>query len=235
MAMRSPRCFFNTAVALHRVFVLPTEQYGLRSASRTLPKNKPTPARISLQLQQTRCYSAPRAEQRRLPRDDQIQSWSVILVDEDGKLGEPRSKAAILADLDSAVDSLVVVAMGEPGEPPLCKIQNRLAMREAEKARTKAARAPSVTTKTIELNWAIDKGDLAHRLVKLQRFLEKSHKVEVVLAAKRKGKQATPEEAEELMRSIRARVGEVVGAREWKPIEGKLLGQSTMYFEKKGG
>jgi translation initiation factor IF-3 len=93
----------------------------------------------------------------RLPRDDEIRSWTVILVNEEGTLDDPRSKLDILESIDRTKESLVVVVPGEPGTPPICKIMNKKTMREGEKARAKAARGSGVTTKTIELNWAIDK------------------------------------------------------------------------------
>lgn len=159
-----------------------------------------------------------------------ITSWSVCLVNEDGTLGEPRPKFDVLETMDRTQDVLVQMAPAEPGQPPVCKIMNRRAMREAEKAKIKAARIGGVTSKTLELNWAIDKGDLGHRLDKMKQFLGKGHKVEIVLAGKRKGKQATPEEAQALIQSILAAVEEVAGAREIKPMEGKLLGTTKIFL-----
>jgi translation initiation factor IF-3 len=170
---------------------------------------------------------------RRLPRDDEIKSWSVSLVSEEGKLNEPRSTADILSSIDRKTHSLVVVVPGEPGVPPICKIMNKQAMREAEKAKTKASKNPGATIKTIELNWAIDGNDLGHRLNKVKEFLSKGFKVEVALAEKRKGRKATEEEAEGLLRKIREAVKEVDGAKETKPMEGKLLKPATLYAEGK--
>ena len=110
---------------------------------------------------------------------------------------------------------------------------NKQAMREAEKAKGKANKNPGATIKTIELNWAIDGNDLGHRLNKVKEFLGKGFKVEVVLAEKRKGRKATEEEAQDLLRRIREAVKEVDGARESKPMEGKLLKPATIYAEGK--
>jgi translation initiation factor IF-3 len=129
-------------------------------------------------------------------------------------------------------ESLVVVVPGGPGVPPICKIMNKEAMRAAEKAKAKAGRGV-VTTKTIELNWAIDGNDLTHRIAKLKGFLEKGYRVEVVLAPKKKGRKATEEDAERVMGRIKGAVGEVRGAKEFKPMEGKLLGLTTLCFEGK--
>ncbi|PSS13150.1 hypothetical protein M430DRAFT_36283 [Amorphotheca resinae ATCC 22711] len=232
--MRSPRCIFSAATALHRVFIAPIEQSNLQFALR-IPSSTAfishSPAYIL--PQQRRCYAAPSSTERRLPRDDQIKSWSVTLVDENGKLSEPRQTSAVLDSIDRNKDSLVVVAQGEPGTPPICRIMNKKAMRDAEKAKAKAARGSSITTKTIELNWAIDKGDLWHRMDKMKQFLSKGFRVEIMLASKKKGRQATVEEAEELLRKIKEAVGEVEGSKETKPMEGKLLKAATLYLEGK--
>lgn len=233
--MRSSRCAFSTAAALHRVFIAPIEQSQLQFARRTVSSASTRCLNRAPRLvlsQQQRCYASSAAVKSRLPRDDEIKSWSVTLVGEDGKLQEPRSTAAILSDIDRKKESLVVVVPGEPGVPPICKIMNKQAMREAEKAKAKSAKGV-VTEKTIELNWAIDGNDLSHRLVKMKGFLEKGYRVEVVMGAKKKGRKATEEEGEALLGRIRGGVREVEGAKQLKPMDGKLLGVATITFEGK--
>jgi translation initiation factor IF-3 len=231
--MRQTACLFNASAALYRVFVAPIEQSQLQFARRPSPASllKPRTAPKIFLSQQRRCYAAPAPAKRRLPRDDEIKAWSVSLVTDDGKLQEPRSTQAILEDMDRKNDSLVVVVPGEPGVPPICKIMNKQAMREAEKAKTKANRNPAATVKTIELNWAIDGNDLGHRLGKMREFLGKGFKVEVLLAGKKKGRKATEEEARNLLERLREVVTEVDGARESKPMEGKILAQAKFYAE----
>jgi translation initiation factor IF-3 len=229
MAMRSSRCIFSTATALHRVFIAPIEQSTLL----VTPHLPPPRTRPSSAFHQTRCYAAPPFPERRLPHDDLIKSWSVILVNEDGTLGEPRSTYDVLQTIDRSVETLVQVSPNEDATIPICKIMNKKAMREAEKAKAKAAsRGGLVGTKTIELNWAIDRGDLGHRLDKIKKFLDKGLKVEIALASKRRGKQATEEEAHALLRRIREVVKEVNGAKEIKPMEGRLLRTATLYIGK---
>ena len=226
MAMRSSRCIFSTATALHRVFIAPIEQSTLLITPP--PRARPSPA-----FHQTRCYAAPPFPERRLPHDDLIKSWSIILVNDDGTLGEPRSTYDVLQTIDRSVETLVQVSPNEDATIPICKIMNRKAMREAEKAKAKAAsRGGLVGTKTLELNWAIDRGDLGHRLDKMKKFLDKGLKVEIALASKRRGKQATEEEAHALLRRIREAVKEVNGAKEVKPMEGRLLRTATLYIGK---
>lgn len=229
MALRNPRCVFSTAKALHRVFVAPIEQSNLL-LTRRLPLARTSQPPPPPSLLQTRYYAAPVYSERRLPHDDLIKAWSVILVNEDGSLSELRSKQLVLESFDRATHSLVQVQPCEPGAAPICKILNKRAMRDAEKAKAKAARGTGAGTKTLELNWAIDRGDLGHRLDKMRKFLEKGLKVEIVLASKRKGRQASPEEAQALLKRIREVVGEVPGVRETKPMEGSVLKVATLYI-----
>ncbi|KUJ21998.1 uncharacterized protein LY89DRAFT_681341 [Mollisia scopiformis] len=139
---------------------------------------------------------------------------------------------AILDSMDRKKDSLVVVKPGEPGIPPICKIMNKLAMREAEKAKRKSERKGGVTVKNMELNWAIDGNDLGHRLNKLKEFLMKGQRVEVLLAGKKKGRKATEEEAKAVIKKIKGAMSEV-GAKEMKPMDGKILAMATLFLEGK--
>jgi translation initiation factor IF-3 len=239
--MKSSKCAFSTAAALHRVFIAPIEifrpgqsQFTQRTISSTSASTLRFTSRAPRYLlaHQQKCYASSAAAKSRLPRDDEIKSWSVTLVGEDGKLQDPRPTLDILDSIDRKKESLIVVVPGEPGTPPICRIMNKEAMRVAEKAKAKAARG-SITEKTIELNWAIDGNDLNHRLMKMKGFLQKGFRVDVVLGAKRKGRKATEEEAEALIEKVKKAAGEVEGTRESKPKDGKLLGMLTLQFEGK--
>lgn len=238
--MRSSRCVFNTATALHRVFVTPIEQPPVRLARRSTPlRQTPYPPALSLQR---RSYFVARPagtepSKSRLPRDEEITSSAVTLVAPDGKLQAPQRTRDILASLDRVNYSLVVVVAGEAGDLPICKIIDKKAEWAAAKARKKqqgGAKAPVTKTKTVELNWAIEQGDLAHRLVRIKEFLEKGNKVEIVLAAKRKGRAASEEEAQVVLQKVKEAIEEV-GGKESKPREGKLLGITTIFAELKSG
>lgn len=119
--------------------------------------------------------------------------------------------------------------MGEYGEDPIAKIFNKKEMFQQKQAQKKTKKPGSVT-KTIEMNWAIDKNDLGHRLGKIRDFLEKGNKVEVLLAGKSKGRKATMEEAEAVVKRIRDSVEEVEGAKESRKMEGRLLAPAVLYF-----
>jgi translation initiation factor IF-3 len=239
--MRSSKCMFSTAAALHRVFIAPIEHSQLQFARRPLLPFQGIQAQRHVVYQQ-RGYLVydNKAAKSRPPRDDEIEARSVSVVDQDGKLHEPRSTMLVLASIDRKTHSLVTVVEGEPGVPPICKIMEKKAMRDFEKAQDKAKRKAASggrSGKTIELNWAIGDNDLGHRLKKMKDFLGKGFKVEIILARKKKGKQATTEECEALLKRIQAARKEVEGCREMKPMEGKVptpekpTGEVKLYFE----
>jgi translation initiation factor IF-3 len=114
---------------------------------------------------------------------------------------------------------------------PICKIQNKRNLREAEKARSKKKDSPSATVKTIELNWAIDAHDLKHRLERVKDFLVKGWRVDIIMAGKKRGRKATPEEAQSCLAAVREAIAEVEGAKEWKSMNGTVGGLVTVYAE----
>ena len=119
---------------------------------------------------------------------------------------------------------------------PVCKILSKKLHHQLASSRALAAKQKRRTTnitssvKTLELNWAISSNDLSHRLDKVAEFLAEGRKVEIVLAAKKRGRKATQGECEEVLRRIRSVVGGVEGAREERDMAGKLGGFTTLAF-----
>jgi len=227
--MRGSRYGTSIAGALHRVFIAPIEQSQFQCARRPAALLRPSSIPP---FAQRRCYvqdATKKAEKSRLPRNHEITAWSIRLVNEDGSLGAPVNTRTTLSVLNPKTHNLVVVQPGEPGEPPICKIIDKKEMYAKEKAKKKAN--PAATTKTIELNWALDPNDLAHRIKRMKEFLGKGNKLEVVLAPKRRGRQATAEEAEALVDVIRESCAEVPGAKEGAAMSGKIGGAATLFFE----
>ena len=93
--------------------------------------------------------------------------------------------------------------------------------KKAEAKSAKKISAMSSSVKTMELNWAIDGNDLGHRLDRMKEFLGEGRKVEVVLAAKKRGRKASTSECEDVLNRIKGAVDAVPGAKEAKPIDGK--------------
>jgi len=120
---------------------------------------------------------------------------------------------------------------------PVCKVVSKKAEYEASSKRKEHAKekrritAVSSSVKTLELNWAIDSNDLGHRIERIQEFLGEGRKVEVVMAAKKKGRKASEEECEAALRRIKKAVGDVDGAKEVGVMEGKLGGFAVLRFQ----
>ena len=232
--MRSSRCAFSTAAVLHRIFIAPIERPVLHTQNRARFTEAPKLLPIGLQ---SRSYALPaksKQQQRRLPRDEEITYNTIYIVSEGNKLSEPRSTSHVLASLDRKTETLVMVSL-PPDEQshPICKIQNKKDLREAEKARTKKKDNPSATVKTIELNWAIDAHDLKHRLEKVKDFLSRGWRVDIIMAGKKGGRKATPQEAQNCLAAVREAITQVEGAKEWKSMNGAVGGMATVYAEGK--
>lgn len=164
-------------------------------------------------------------------QNEAIQAETIQIVNENGGLDPPVRTADVLSSLQRSEYTLVQVAPGGDGRPPVCKILSKKMMREQEKAKAKAAHAAKTSTKQIELNWAIDQHDLAHRLKQLASFIEKGRRVELILTRK-KGKRApTAEEVNNLMESVTEAIEEV-NAMQVKPMEGQP-GKHVMFVLKK--
>lgn len=234
--MRSSRCAFSATTALHYVFVIPME-CSLPRAGLLRPIHYISPKLCTPPVQQQRSYIPNSAtKQNDIPRGYGIDAKVVRIVQEDRKLSPPQYTANVLRNIDPEKETLIMVAEANKNEPssvPICKIMSLAALRKAEYERSKAkkALAGSTTVKKLELNWAIDSHDLRHRLDRVQEFLRKGWRVEILMAPKRRGRRATEDEAWRLVEKIRKTVELVKGAKEWKAMEGAILTQTTMYLE----
>jgi translation initiation factor IF-3 len=239
--MRSSRCTFSTAAALHRIFIAPIEHTHRRPVQVIHLTRAQAPKLHPMNRHQKRSYaSLPSAEQQvnRLPRDQEIEDKMIHLVTEDNKLSPPQYTSSVLNSIDPKTHILMMVALPpergsrEEHEWPICKIVSKKALHE-EKAKAKKKENPSATVKTIELNWAIDPHDLRHRLQRMQYFLAKGYRVDVVMAGKRKGKKATAYEAANVVATVKQAVAEVEGAREWRAMDGEVGKMATVFAEGK--
>ena len=153
----------------------------------------------------------------------------------------------VLARMDRTTHRLIQVGEAPaPGDAfsdqvdappiPVCKIVSKKdaymndQRKKAEAKEKKRITNITSSVKTLELNWAIDQNDLTHRLERMREFLQEGRKVEVVLAAKKRGRKASPQECEGVLRQIRGVVDDVDGAREEKSKVGALGSFSTLAF-----
>ncbi|KIH94094.1 translation initiation factor [Sporothrix brasiliensis 5110] len=194
----------------------------------------------------------------RMPRNNAITFSHVLLPQEDGTLGLPERTEDVLQRIDRRNNALVVVAMPQSNNDeydngflqpegerraalaeamrrfPVCRIVDTKAERQAADEERLAARKKKVGKKELEINWAIDLHNLGFRLVKLREFLDKGLYVEIRLmfkSAKSGKRRATLEEAEEVLRRIRATIDEVPGTVETKPTEGVILRMMKLFLK----
>ncbi|TKA54563.1 hypothetical protein B0A55_13355, partial [Friedmanniomyces simplex] len=124
---------------------------------------------------------------------------------------------------------------------PVCKVVSKKEQYELERKKKSASRErmkeglKSQSIKTLELNWAIDGNDLQHRLDRIEEFLGEGRRVEIVLAAKKRGRKATLAECEEVLKRIEGCVGGVEGASVARRLDGKMGAFATMVLQGRVG
>lgn len=217
IVMTHTRGLVSIAQALCRTFIAPlnTSRAGLVQPRILHPIRYGPQVRY---IQHSRRVAL--ADTDRAPINEAINAPYVQLVNAENSLEPPVRLSKVLSSFDHREYFLVQVSPGAPDRPPVCKILNKKETRDREKAKAKAAKASRVQVKQIELNWAIDPHDLAHRLKQLANFLEKGRRVEVVLTRKKGKRAATVEEIKHVMQSVLDTTREL-GATQVKPMEGE--------------
>jgi translation initiation factor IF-3 len=169
------------------------------------------------------------------------------------RLTGPFPSSDVLESLmDFATETIVVVQsrggggmFGEDGKSmpllPVCRIYNReeLQQREDELARqaeAKAAAERGRKLKIVEMSWSSDRKDSEVKLKRVQGFLERGHRVELVVYPKSVKKRQPPptttmEEMLELVGRVNGTVAGVVGAKEVKTRDGVVGGTLTFFIE----
>ncbi|XDG02039.1 hypothetical protein ABKA04_001654 [Annulohypoxylon sp. FPYF3050] len=257
--MAHPRCLAHPspARALHRILAsdLPvmTPSLGRQTASYLLPPrlfssySHVLPARqtLALSTSQIRSLSTTPVLQRiiqvkkRLTNDKIPFQW-VRLVQEDG-LSAPQPTARVLGSINTRTHTLVMVAPPPPTEDPdpsfappppaaICRILDNASMAEAEAEMAAALRRKNVDVKEVEMSWSISPHDLSHKIKRIQEFLGKGLTVEIALAKKRRGREATREEAQRVITMIREGIAQVDDVKETRKVEGTIGGFMKMYF-----
>jgi len=117
-------------------------------------------------------------------------------------------------------------------EFPVCRIVDRQAALEAQRAKEKEERKAKSSTKELEINWATAPHDLGTKARQLKQFLEKGLTVHLLLMRQlKKGKrQASKEEAEQVLQATREAALSVPGTTETKAMQGKVGEQVRMVF-----
>lgn len=235
----------GTAQTLYRVFVLPNfSKSPLLGRQSHLPQ--PTGPRSLREIRAFSTTHARQAKPRPAPRtpevrtekwNEEIKSKIVYLIDAETNnlLPETYTRFDLLNKLNRDTHRLVQFSEERHGLP-VCKIVSKKEEYERGRQRKQQAKErkkqgmTAKSLKTLELNWAMDQHDLAHRLNKMTEFLSEGRKVEIILASKKKGRKASPEECEDVLYKIRQTADAVNGAKEEMQMEGKLGGFATLAF-----
>ncbi|RMZ89250.1 hypothetical protein DV736_g3511, partial [Chaetothyriales sp. CBS 134916] len=167
-----------------------------------------------------------------------IASRWVQVRNEQGKLSSPQMLDTLLSQIQpttQVVRQLAAPGQGQVPDTAVVEVTEISALLKQVAGREQAAKelqkkARGAKPKQLELNWAISENDLELKMRQMDQFLDKGKKVELILAAKRRQRKATTEEADALMKKLDERV-EQAGAKKVK-MEGKLLGQATIMLQK---
>ncbi len=172
-------------------------------------------------------------------RDGAIMAQYIRMPTPDGGLSPPESLRSALSRVRQGTEHLVQISKVDDDGIAICRIITiaDLLRQKKDKERVQKEHKKSVkhsVPKQIELNWAIDSNDLEHKLTQLKGFIEGGKKVEIVLAGKKKQRQATPEEGQEVLRKVKAKLKEADG-REISPMQGGVVGKHTVLRVRKKG
>lgn len=222
------RSLFSTTQTLRHLFLAPLQTSRIAFFPSTRIQN-----RLPLKpLPQPRYYASSQSDDSRFPQDEEIAAEFVQMVNTEGKLDPPITLRRALQSVERPNYFLQQVSPGRYDQRPICRIVSRMAVKEYEKTRAKAAHAARTSLKQVELNWAIDGHDLAHRLKQLTNFLGKGRRVEIILTRK-KGKRApNVDEVKHLMDSVLGTV-RAADAVQVKPMEGEPGRHVTLVVKKK--
>lgn len=155
----------------------------------------------------------------------------------EGGLSPPEPIRRALSRIKQGTEHLVQVSKVDDDGVAICRIMTIAEMLKGKRERERIQKEQKKSLKQsvpkqIELNWAIGPNDLEHKLTQLKGFIEDGRKVEIVLASKKRQRQATPEEGEEVLRKVRAKLEEA-DAREIKAMQGGMVGKHTVLTVKK--
>lgn len=244
--------FASTSRALYRVFVAPNLAPSHRAFVHA-PLSITGASVLPFQGQTRSVYYRRKPAQRHsltdyYTFDNAINASHVNLVDENGVFHTNVPILSALKKYNRVTHHLLLVDPGtvdefgtsDPADLPTCKVTSKIDLRnqfqkkvELKQREETGKLGTAGDAKKLELNWAIAGGDLTHRLSKLQDFLLEGRKVDVTLGPKRRGKEATRDEATAVLKAIRDAVLDCKGAGETKEPDGVVGGVMTLFFEGK--
>jgi translation initiation factor IF-3 len=172
-------------------------------------------------------------------RDNAIMAQYVRIPTPDGGLSPVESLRSALSRLRRDTEHLVQISKLDDEGVVICRIMTAPELLKQKRDKERALKEQKKTfkqlvAKQIELNWGISSNDLQHKLTQLKGFIQDGKRVEIVLASKRRQRQATPEEGREVLRKVREKLAEAHG-RETKAMQGGEVGKHTVLTARKKG
>ncbi|KAJ9213875.1 hypothetical protein DTO166G4_4486 [Paecilomyces variotii] len=232
--MKHIRGLVSTAQALRHTFLRPLEISRIPLTTRygfSQPQRQVRSIQYSGGAKSAAANAAPPKTQG-IIKDEDIRAQQIQLVNESGGLDPPERTINVLRSINRSEYFLVQVSPGSADRLPVCKLVSKKALREQEKAKSKAAHAAKTAVKQLELNWAIDAHDLSHRMKQLVSFLEKGRKVEIILTRKKGKRPPVAEEVKKVMDTVLDTVRDA-DAAQMKPMEGEPGKHVLMVVKKK--
>ncbi|PHH58747.1 hypothetical protein CDD82_2746 [Ophiocordyceps australis] len=183
--------------------------------------------------------STPKAPIRRQLQDLEIQERTIMVIDGDGPPDGPFRTAEVLSRLANH-ENLIMLQRAKNDRPAVCKIVTQAALQEQREADAAKQRQAAIKAgldkklKELELTWGIADHDLGIKMRQLKGFLEKGHRVEVLLGKRRKGgsKARVGDEARETAVQRVRRAVEEVGGMETR-TESRSQGTVRLFVEGK--
>ncbi|KAL2141079.1 hypothetical protein VTI28DRAFT_2877 [Corynascus sepedonium] len=247
--MRASRCYFNSATAIHKVFISNAAAFETRGQLQRVllpsvtvsfqPQVSSSPQRhfSSNPIAQAR-YNKNRNNNENVPinNDRTMRDYDIVfpwiqIRQENGSLTEPQRTSAVLKKLDIGRQSLVLLATprtdasSKGPEYPICRITDRQAelAAQAEKDALKK-KVPKIVNKELEINWATAPHDLRTKTTQLKKFLKKGYQVRITMMhpKRRDKRRASSDEASRVLKTVESSIAEIPGAKESKPREGSV-------------
>lgn len=177
---------------------------------------------------------------RTLPRNEAIRPLSreVEFIDGSGAFQGLKSLEYILASFDREKYHLVCLNPHVAPEPVRCRLFSKEQLEEDERAaywakkeKKQNSKDPTKVVKKVEISWATAPNDLEHKLKRINEFLLRGNRVEVILGVKKGMAKQPLGRMVELVERVRKEAEK--GGKEWKVAEGVIGVQYLVYLEGK--
>lgn len=177
---------------------------------------------------------------RTLPRDEAIKPLGreIEFIDASGLFQGLKPLDYILANFDREKYHLVCLNPHVTPEPVRCRLFSKEQLEEDEKAaywakkeKKQGNKDPTKVVKKVEISWATAPGDLEHKLKRINEFLQRGNRVEVILGVKKGMAKQPLGRMVDLVERVRTEAEK--SGKEWKEAEGVIGVQYLVYLEGK--